>query len=963
MRIFISIIVMMCGIIAVKGQIPYSQISSPWIDSLIATMSLEQKAGQLFMIAAYSNKDETHNAEIENYIRKHGIGGLIFMQGDPVTQAKLTNRYQKASNVPLMIAMDAEWGPSMRLSNTITYPREMTLGALQSDTLIYAMGVEIARQLRRLGVQVSFSPVVDVNNNPNNPVINDRSFGEDVTNVTYKGIAYMKGLQDSKVMACAKHFPGHGDTDTDSHLDLPIIKHSIQRLDTVELKPFRMLAEQGVGSIMIAHLNVPALDTTKNLPSTLSKNIVTDIVRIKMGYQGLIFTDALNMKGVAKYYPSGKAEVKAILAGDDILLFPDNVQQAIQGIVKAVKDSIITEDILNEKVRRILQAKVWLGLDTPQNVVIDNLIEDLNTEQGMLIKERILNNAITLVQNPGKLLPISHLEAQKLAVVTVGAVSATPFTTTLANYASFATFFIPKTASTEEYNQLLFKLKTFTTVVVNFQDMSRYSSKGFGLTDVSLSFFNKLTLQNKTVLVISGVPYSVSKFKTNGAIIVANTADDEAQKAAAQVVMGGRAPIGMLPVSVGTFKAGTSLTYSPTRLGYSSPLEKGLSLKYQNKIETLVNDAISKKIFPGCQILVAKDGIVFYQKSFGNLTYDATSGTVNKNTIYDIASITKITASVPMLMHMTDQHYLNIDNTLGTYYHMDDSINKKNLTVKEVLAHQSGLAAWIPFYQYLKDSTGKYDTTLLSSVRTPSYNFRINDKLYLRNDRVDTIYYDILNSSLKDKVYRYSDMGYYIFQKIIEETYGATLDKLTDSMLWKPLGCNYTLYNPRKKGWNYKEIPPTEVDDYFRYTTVQGDVHDPGAAMLGGVGGHAGLFSNTNDLAKYMQMLLSGGNYGGQHFFEKSTVDLFTSQAYSGNRRGLGFDKPAISGDSPVCDSADRSSFGHTGFTGTIAWADPKNGMIFIFLSNRSFPNASNNKLAKENIRPKLQQIFYDATK
>jgi beta-glucosidase-like glycosyl hydrolase/CubicO group peptidase (beta-lactamase class C family) len=924
-------------------------------------MTLEQKAGQLFMVAAYSNKDEAHNIEIENYIRKNGIGGLIFMQGDPISQAKLTNRYQQATQIPLMIAMDAEWGPSMRLSNTITFPRQMTLGALQSDTLVYAMGAEIARQLRRLGVQISFSPVVDVNNNAHNPVINDRSFGENVNQVSMKGIAYMKGLQDNKVLACAKHFPGHGDTDTDSHLDLPVIKHNKLRLDSIELKPFSVLAEQGVGSMMVAHLNVPALDTSKNLPSSLSKNIITDILRIKLGYDGLVFTDALNMKGISKYYPSGKAEVKAILAGDDILLFPDNVPQAIQGIVKAVQDSIITEEMLNYRVRRILQAKVWMGLDKPQSVGIANLLEDLNTEEGQLIKERILSNAITLVQNPENLLPISHLAQQQLAVVTVGATSATPFTSMLGNYAKFSAFFIPKTAAETEFNLLLSKLKSYSTVIINYQDMSRYSSKGFGLTDISLTFFNKLQHQNKTILVISGIPYALSKFKPTGAVIVANTADDEAQKAAAQVIMGGRAPLGKLPVTIGAYKEGTGLSYSPTRLAYASPAEKGMSSYYQSKIESIVKDAIDRKIFPGCQILAAKDGVIFYEKSFGNLTYDSGSTPINKNTIYDIASITKIAASVPMLMHMVDQQYLTVDNTLGTYFHMDDSINKKNLSVKEVLAHQSGLAAWIPFYQYLKDSTGKYDSTLLSKVRTPEYTYRINDKLFLRNDRVDTIMYDILNSSLKEKVYRYSDMGYYIFQKIIEETYLTSLDVLTDSLLWKPLGCTSTLYNPRKKGWNYKEIPPTEIDDYFRYATVQGDVHDPGAAMLGGVGGHAGLFSNANDLAKYMQMLLNGGNYGGEEFFKTSTINLFTAQAYSGNRRGLGFDKPAITGDNPVCASADRSSFGHTGFTGTMAWADPKSGLIFIFLSNRSFPNATNNKLAKENIRPKLQQIFYDA--
>jgi beta-N-acetylhexosaminidase len=932
-----------------------------WVDSLMENLSLEQKAGQLFMVAAYSNKDEAHYAEIEKYIKTNSIGGLIFMQGDPITQANLTNRFQKASKTPLMLAMDAEWGPSMRISNTITYPRQMVLGALAEDSLVYEFGVEAARQLKRLGVHISFSPVVDVNNNLNNPVINDRSFGEQVDNVIKKSIAYMRGLQDNNILACAKHFPGHGDTDTDSHLDMPVIKHNKARLDTIELKPFRALSNAGVGSMMVAHLSIPALDTTKNLPSTLSKPIITDLLRIKIGFQGLIFTDALNMKGITKFYPSGIAEVKALLAGDDVLLFSDNVQKAIDGVVKAVNDSVISEELLNEKVRKILTTKLWLGLDKPQYVDTNHLIEDLNTDEAKYLKEEILTKAITLVSNKENLLPIINLEKQKLATVTIGVSSPTPFVAMLNNYASFQHFYINKTATSEEFSKMLFKLKDFSTVIVNTMDMSRFASKNFGLTPNEISFVSKVQAQNKSILVLFGTPYALSKFNNSGAIIVANSQEEEAQKAAAQVIMGGRSPQGRLPVSAGVFKAGTSLNTPIIRLGYGSPSEFKMDEMFQKKIDVIIGDAIDRKVFPGCQLLVAKDGIVFYNKSFGKLTYDAQGVNVTKNTIYDLASVTKIAASAPMLMHMVDESKLDINNTLGTYYHMDDSINKKNLVIKEVLAHQSGLAAWIPFYKYTKDSLGNYDSLLYHKKWSKAFSYRVNDNLYIRNDRIDTIYYDILNSSLKEKSYRYSDMGYYLFKKIIEKSYQNTLDKLTDSLLWKPLGCNATTFNPRLKGWNYKDIAPTEVDDYFRFCTVQGDVHDPGAAMLGGVGGHAGLFSNANDMAKYMQMLLNKGVYGGKRYINSNTLALFTAQAYEGNRRGLCFDKPALNGDSPAAMDASSASFGHTGFTGTIVWADPATKMVFVFLSNRSYPNADNNKLAKENIRPRIQQIFYDA--
>lgn len=930
-----------------------------WADSVLQSMSLEEKIGQLFMVSAYSNKDEAHVEQIENYVRQYKLGGLIFMQGTPEKQVELVNRYQKASKLPLMIGFDGEWGLSMRLQNTITYPRQLLLGAIQNDLLIYEMGREFARQMRRVGIHVNFAPVVDVNNNPANPVINDRSFGDNTSNVIKKGIMYMRGLQDGGVLACAKHFPGHGDTDTDSHYDLPVIRHSRERLETIELKPFRAMAQNGVGSMMIAHLNIPALDNTPNLPSSLSPNVIQDILRKEMRYEGLLFTDAMNMKGVSKYFPSGIAEVKALLAGNDIMLFPDNVPDAINGVMKAVMDSTLDIKVVEDKVRRVLMAKYWLGLQRFEPLPEYNIMQEVQTAYSYYLNEKLTSAAITVISNEAGMIPLGDISRFKIASVNIGSTRPNAFTETLDKYAPITHHFMPKDASPTEFNELLDKLKGFNLVICGIQDMSRFASKQFGLSEQSLQFVKNLEKQQTAITVVFNTPYSLNKFQSLKNGIIAYSEDAGSQSAAAQVIFGAVAATGELPVAAGKYQRGEGLcTNGKLRLSYAHPLSLGIHPDKFNGIERIVNEAINMGAMPGCQVLVAYQGSVIYDKAFGKATYEDNQK-ISTTDLYDIASITKVASTTPALMHLYEMGIIQPDGKLGDYLYVNG--NKKGLTLKEMLAHQAGLQSWIPFYKSTLDATGKPSSDYYRTQKDSNFTVQVAQNLFIRNDYRDSILQTIQQSSLNDKSYKYSDLGFYYYQRIIENQFGKGLDMVVDSLIWRRLGAANTMYNPLSKGIPLNRIVPTEKDNSFRMQTIQGTVHDQGAAMMGGVAGHAGLFSNANDLAKYFQMLLNGGIYGGVRFFEPSTIELFTSKAFNGNRRALAFDKPAPNGDGPTCDGISGRSFGHTGFTGTIAWADPDEDIIFIFLSNRTYPNAENKLLINQNIRPRIQEVIYKA--
>ena len=941
---------------------PFLGAGKAWVDSVMATLSTEQRIGQLFMLAAYSNKDKAHEAEILRQITTHHIGGLIFMQGGPGRQARLTNSYQKASKVPLMISIDGEWGLSMRLDSTTVFPKQMTLGAIQNDTLIYKMGLEIGRQCRRLGINVNFAPVADVNNNPSNPVINMRSFGENKYNVAAKAIAYMRGLQDKNVLANAKHFPGHGDTDTDSHKALPYMKHSKERIDSLELFPFREMIRKGLGSMMVAHLYIPSLDSTPNQPTTLSKKVITDLLKNKMGFKGLVFTDAMNMQGVAANFPSGIADVKALLAGNDILLFSDNVPKALAEIKKAIEKGDITQDEIDRRCRKVLEAKYWMGLNKFKPISTANLNTELNTGEAELLKRQLTEASLCLLENKN-IVPLKGLDSIRVAALAIDGNSGNAFQKMLNNYMMVKNFSVDKEQIPGQQSALIEKLKPYDVVVVSVHNPKNSMNKSAGVNAAVNQLVEALNKHTKVILTVYANPYCLEKLSAQPhGLIMAFEDNKNSQELSAQLIFGGIKAKGKLPVNTGKYKEGMGLlTYNANRLKYTIPEELGINSNDLAGIDALVNKGIKAQAFPGCQILVAKDGKVFYHKAFGFHTY-APVEPVETSDLYDIASITKVAASTVSIMNLTDKGYIDVDKKLSDYLPVLTGTNKGPIRLRDLLAHQAGLPAWIPFH--LKTLSPAAQKRLYRTEASDSFPNQVADNIFMRYDYPDTIFATIAKCDIngKNPGYKYSDLGYYFFKRIIEGHTGKTLDRFAHDNFYSPLGMHRTMYNPLKQ-YERTEIAPTENDKTFRKQLVHGYVHDQGAALMGGVAGHAGLFSTSSDLATLMQMILNYGTYGGQRYLSEAVIKEFTRCQFCerDNRRGLGFDKPEMNyaRSGPTCKCVSSLSFGHTGFTGTMAWADPDKNLIYVFLSNRVYPDAENKKLLNMDTRAQIQELIY----
>ncbi len=943
---------------------------SRWADSVCSKMDYYAKIGQLFMVDAFSNKDSLHVAGVNALIDSFQIGGLIFFQGGPLRQARLTNAFQKRSKFPLLIGIDGEWGLSMRLDSSMRFPRQMTLAAGSDIQRVTAMGREIGRQCKRMGIHINFAPDVDVNNNPENPIINSRSFGEDKSKVADFGTAYMQGMQESKVLACAKHFPGHGDTNTDSHHALPLVSASRERLDTLELYPFRKLIEKGVASVMVAHLAVPALDSTPELAASLSPRVVNGLLKDTLGFRGLVFTDALNMKGVSDYYPSGELELKALLAGNDILLYSGNIAKSVERIHLALQNCEIDQDFIDEKVKKILKAKYWVGLNHYVPVNENELINELNTPDARWLNYTLYKNAPTLLKNDGSLIPLNPYYRDCIASLVVNDSVNNAFQKQLACYANVDAFQLNKDASDEVLDQLANMLDEYDRVIVSVHNTSINAAKNFGLTPPMLQIIDRISRKKGSVLCVFGNPYVLGRIEQAHrfpAVIEAYEDTWLPQIQVAQKIFGALDFSGKLPVSVPPdFNIGRGLPMQEeNKLKFTLPEDAGIKSADLNRIDSLVLAAISDSIFPGCQVLVGLKGKVIYNKAFGAHTYDNTRPT-RVDDVYDIASVTKIAATALALMHLYDKRKIDPDAKVSRYLRILKHTDKDKMTIRQLMAHEAGLKAWIPFWQETVDSTGLMNRFYRNEAQR-DFTVKVADSLFLSDDFQEQIWHTIIESPLATPgKYVYSDLGLIILQKLVEKVSGKPLNEYVDDLFYKPIGLHEMGYQPLN--WISKErIVPTEIDTAYRHRLVHGFVHDPAAAMMDGVGGHAGVFCSAQSLAVIMQLLLNKGEYGNKRFIKKETVEKFTSKAFpeSSNRRALIFDKPdaSLGENGPSAISASSFAFGHSGFTGTCAWADPQNGLIYIFLSNRVYPSASNNKLSKSNLRTRIMQVVYDAGK
>ena len=942
----------------VKDPILKRTPETTWVDSIYNKMTLEERIGQLFMIAAYSNKDSVHENRIVRLVKNYHIGGVIFFQGGPIRQANLTNRYQAAADVPLFVGIDAEWGLAMRLDSVPRFPWNMTLGAIQNMDLITKVGDAYGMQSKRMGVHFNFAPVLDINTNPQNPIIGTRSFGEDKENVTKRASALMRGIQRQGVFATGKHFPGHGDTSVDSHYTLPVVNFTKERLESTEFYPYRKLFKDGLASVMVAHLQVPALEPRDNYPTSLSYNVVTNVLQKELGFKGLIFTDALNMKGAANFKQPGDIDLEALLAGNDILLFAEDVPLAMEKICVAYQDSIVTEERLQHSVKKILKYKYKVGLDHYHPINTNNLYNDLNNLNDDALQYELYENAVTVIKNTNSILPIEKLENERIAYVKLGDDNNSPFVETLKKYT--------EVTEIQEKNKdsLLIALKEYTKVIVGFHKADgAWKKHDFKQSEVDL--LDAIAKSNTVILDIFAKPYAlmaVKSFDNIAAIVVSYQNTDVSQVVSAELIFGAIEAKGKLPVSINkSFSVNEGLTTKKiNRLGFSAPENVGMSSTILSKIDQIAQKAIDKKMTPGIQVLVARHGKVVFQKSYGTHTYEQ-NVKVKNDDIYDVASITKVAATLPNVMQLFDDNTLNADSKLGAMIPQFKNTNKANIDLKHLLTHSAGLQAWAPFYKKTLDDKGMPLDKYYKQTFTKDFSLQVAENLYIRNDYKDSILKFIGDSPLSgDDKYKYSDFAFIILKDYLEQHSGKQLDKLSQEKFYSILGMNNTLFNPLQK-FDMSRIPPTENDNYFRHQTIQGYVHDMEAAMEGGVGGHAGLFSNSMDLAKMMQMYLQKGNYGNHQFFSEKTFDTFNKQIYADmrNRRGLGFDKPQFPGDSgPTCNCVSPQSFGHTGFTGTMVWADPETDIVYIFLSNRTFPNAEVNNLSKENIREDIQRII-----
>lgn len=953
-----------------------------WVDSVFNRLSLKEKVGQLFIYTIAPVQTKKNMGLLREAVSTYKVGGLLFSGGRMQNQAILTNTAQRQARTPLMITFDGEWGLAMRLRGTPAFPRNMVLGCIRDNRLIYEYGREMARQCHELGVQVNFAPVADVNINPQNPVINTRSFGEDPIRVAEKVVAYASGLESRKVLSVSKHFPGHGDTDVDSHKALPLLPFSRERLDSVELYPFKEAIRAGVGGIMVGHLQVPVIEPIGGLPSSLSRNVVYGLLTEELAFKGLIFTDALAMKGV-----SGNEHVclQALKAGNDMVLAPRKLKEEIEAVVRAVEKGDLPEEEIDRKCRKVLTYKYALGLKRKPSVKLSGLGTRINTPQTRDLIRRLNLAAITVLNNKNGVLPL-HPDLREVALLNVGeADEINPFVKELGKYTSVSRFQLGKDLPEERLQALRDSLSNYKRIIVSVSSHRLLSYQSFFTSfepkvPVIYVFFTPA----KTILQLRRPVSEASS------IILAHSSGDDVQEQVAGLLFGKASADGRLSASIGNlFPAGTGVTITPQTPYHFIPEEYGMNSTKLARIDTIAIAGIQAGAYPGCQIVVLKDGKVMYDKCFGTHTGDK-NDRVEVTDLYDLASLSKTTGTLLAIMKLYDKGRFNLSDKLSDYLPYLQHTNKANITIRELLLHESGLPSGILFYQEAIDKKsykgslfkGSRDAihTVQLGARTwgnpnfcfkkelvsrkpgEDYTLQVCDSLWLNRSFQADIRKKIIEAPMKDKRYRYSDVGFILLKMLAEQLSGMPLDEFLQKEFYDPMGLERTAYLPLRY-FPKSDVVPSTVDRFLRKSTLQGFVHDESAAFQGGISGNAGLFSTAQEVARVYQMLLNGGELDGQRYLSEETCKLFTTETSKHSRRGLGFDKPDKENveKSPCAPSTPASVYGHTGFTGTCAWVDPDNGLVYVFLSNRTYPEAWINKLSKLDIRENIQQAIYDA--
>lgn len=941
-----------------------------WVDSVYNSLSKKQRIAQLIVVRLSEKTPGGvvfYTKRVDSLISKYNIGSICVFQGGPVYQAGILNQLQQKAQTPLLICIDGETGLGMRLADSVMrLPDQLTMGAVQDDAIIYKAGQVIAAQCKRMGIQVNYAPVVDVNNNASNPVIGVRSFGEDKYRVSILGTAIMRGMQDAGIMACAKHFPGHGDVSVDSHVDLPVINKSKAQLDSLELYPFKKLFEAGVGSVMVAHLSIPAIDATPNQPTTLSKANVTDLLRNQLQYSGISFTDGLEMKGVTKYYSNGAIAVQSLLAGNDMLCLPQNTTDAIEQISKAIRKGTLNEDSIAAKVKKVLLAKYHTGLWQKPVIDTKNLTIDLNAEVPAIRKD-IAENALTVLKWNKKIgIPIDT--AKRIAYVLIGDTDDNIMSNRMRKDYNASVFYLDYKAESIVCSKLLSNLKEkYDIVIAGLHKYRGGASSNFGISKQVASFINQLSLQNNSLVIAFGNPYGVKQICDINNLLCSYEDDVIFHHAAADWLQGSFAAKGRLPVSVcEQLPAGSGLSVALVSKKIVSPEEAGFNPNVLQMVDSVITTAIDKYAMPGCAVLIAKNNSIVWNKVYGHFTYDRQKP-VDVQSVYDLASVTKVAATTLAVMKLFESGKLELGRPLIHYLPWTAGSNKAYITLREMLLHQGGMVAYIPFYKETIDNkTGTPLPGLYAAVADSLYSIPVAENMYLRNDWKDSIYKRILQSRVSSNPgYVYSDNDFIFLGLVVEAVSGKSLDAYLYETFYQPMELPNIHFTPLQY-MAANNIVPTEWEMQFREQLIRGYVHDPGAAMMGGVAGHAGLFSNAEDLAAIFMMLLNNGEWNGLQYLKPETIRIFTNYQSDISRRGFGFDKPEK-------DNAQRKepypsklcspfTFGHTGFTGTCVWADPQEQLVFVFLSNRVCPNGGDNTMLNRlNVRSTILDTIYKA--
>ena len=954
-----------------------TQECKAWVDGQLSDMSLKEKIGQLFIHTVAPLNTQRNKNNIHDAIKEYKVGGLLFSGGQLSNQISLTNYAQGLAEVPLFITFDGEWGLVMRLKGTPRFPKNRVLGCIQDNGLLYEYGKEIARQCKEIGVQINFAPVADVDVNPRNPVINTRSFGGDPKNVAQKVVAYAHGLEDGGVLSVSKHFPGHGDTEVDSHKALPILNFDRARLDTVELYPFREAIKAGVGGMMVGHLEVPELG--KN-PASISSHIIYNLLCQELGFQGLVFTDALEMKGISQ---NENICAQALIAGNDLVLAPRNLKKELDGVLDAVKSGKLSEALITEKCRKVLTYKYALGLKNRPYIHLSGLDKRLNRPETKELILRLQKAAITVPANSDGTLPLDT-EQKGTVVLNIGktADAGLIFYNRLQNFIPLSRIIANPDSMASIKQQLLDNQRVI--VVITSNDYKKYRTMLESLP-AGLPVIYVYLMPLKSMLDME------EYWKSAAAVVLGHTDEPVIQERVADVLVGKAVADGRLSVAVaGLFKPGDGVTMAPEVPRTYKPEDYGMDSKMLKQIDAIAVEGIKAEAYPGCQILILKDGKPVYDKSFGTYTYES-SRKVGKDDLYDLASLTKTTATLLAVMKLYDEGKFGLTDHISQYVPALKGTDKERVTIEELLLHQSGISAFWPFYRetidkdsykgafykakpdanhpiqidtrlYVVDHFG-YKKDLMAKSFSAGYPLQVADGMFLHRSFRDSIIAQIGRIPLKDRSYRYSCLNFMLLKEMVENISRMPMDMFLEKEFYKPMGMNRTAYLPLRR-FKKEEIIPTVKTDYLRGGTLQGYVHDESAAFMGGVSGNAGLFSTANDVAKVYQMLIDGGIYKGKRYLSKETCDLFLTHTSKISRRGLGFDKPDMRNraKSPCAEEAPKEVIGHTGFTGTCAWADPKNHLVFVFLSNRIYPHPfDHKKLMQLNIRPRMQHIMYQA--